>query len=86
MGVNCRFRFEEERKQKKIRILAVRQIENHAQNAPKTAGVHLSFAEVLFHGFCSFLLRHLCPVLKVNAESQREPKKAYISRCMCKSE
>ena len=83
MGVNCRFRCEEERKQKKIGILAVRQIESHAQNAPKTGGVHLSFAEVLFHGFCSFVLRHLCRVHKVSTESHRNQRRhIFLVACV----
>lgn len=66
MRVNCRFRCEEERKQRKIRILVVYQIESHAQNAPIAAGVHLSFADGNVSWFCSFVLRDLYPAHKVS--------------------
>ena len=59
MGVNCRFRCEEERKQKKIRILAVRQVEATPQMPLKQRGFnfpsqryYFMFFVLLFYAIC----------------------------------
>ena len=51
MGVNCRFRCEEERKQKKIRILAVRQVEATPQMPLKQRGFNFPSQRYYFMFF-----------------------------------